>query len=340
MGEPAKELPPLEHHLLEQPLASEAPELEGEDDRLEQLNGLVSRSAYVDAGRAAEALLREGLYDVRLVGPYLLGLFLDGGLQALPAVFHSLSCVLLRNWQFFGPRERKDVFADSGLRWLIKLLNKHLEHHERLKDETWQRWGTADNREPLEKALALGEEIFSAFGRVMPRNGCEAPFRRLTQWLEGHLQSLPAASAGAGPGAGDAAEPGEQAGTEGEPSEPEPSAPAPSGPTVPASPALVQLMRRLEAFDALVERQDFQRASVVAADVLHVVEHFDPRVYLPALFSRFFAGLSTCAEHVEPLLQSTESLSFRALDQLYRVDLEAFLAQEASAGAGEGEEGE
>jgi hypothetical protein len=102
---------------------------------------------------------------------------------------------------------------------------------------------------------------------------------------------------------------------------------------MPVSPALAQLMLKLAAFDTLVARQDFQRASVVAADVLNVVEHFDPRVYLPALFSRFFAGLSTTAEQVEPLLQSTETLSFRALDQLYRVDLEAFLAQ----GSGEGE---
>jgi hypothetical protein len=104
---------------------------------------------------------------------------------------------------------------------------------------------------------------------------------------------------------------------------------------MPVSPALAQLMNKLAAFNTLVERQDYQRASVVAADVLQVVEHFDPRVYLPALFSRFFAGLSTHAEQVEPLLQSTESLSFRALDQLYRVDLETFLSQGVNADGSE-----
>ncbi len=304
--------------------------------RLEKVNDLVARSAYLDAARAAEALLREGIYDVRLVGPYLLGLFLEGGLEAMPAMFHSLSNTLLRNWQSFGPHERKDVFADAGLRWLLKLLNKHLEHHERLKDETWQRWCTPNNREPLEQALTLSEEIFSAFGRVMPRNGCEAPFRRLAQWLEGHLQSLPAEEAPpAEPESADEPEEDEPH-ARARPNESMRSAPASAGPTLPVSPALAQLMKKLAAFNTLVERQDFLRAGVVAADVLQVVEHFDPRVYLPALFSRFFAGLSTHAEQVEPLLQSTESLSFRALDQLYRVDLETFLEHGANEeGAGE-----
>jgi hypothetical protein len=325
MAEAAQVFSPLELHLLDQLMTAEAPDLESSDERLEKVSGLVTKSAYLDAARAAEALLREGLYDVRLVGPYLLGLFLEKGMEAMPVVYHSLSSMLLRNWRFYGPRERKDVFADTGLRWLLKVLNKHLEHHERMKDETWQRWSAPGNREHLEKALALSEEIFSAFGQVMPRNGCEAPFRRLTQWLEGHLMSLPTPQASE-------PEPTESPEEEAVEREPVPSrstspSHAAAGPVIPVSPALAQFMRKLAAFDTLIERQDFRRASVVAADVLSVMEHFDPRVYLPALFSRFFAGLGTHAEEVEPMMQGTESLSFRALDSLYRVDLDAFLAQ-------------
>ncbi|MDC0713582.1 type VI secretion system protein IglI family protein [Stigmatella sp. ncwal1] len=337
MGEPAKVAAvPLERGLLNTALEAEAPDLESSDERLEKVNGLVSRSDYLGAARAAEALLREGLYDVRLVGPYVLGLFIEGGLQALPAMFHSLSSTLLRNWQFFGPSERRDMYADGSLRWLLKVLNKHIEHHERIKDETWQRWVAPSNREPLEQALALSEEIFSSFGQAMPRNGCEAPFRRLTQWMEGHLMSLPSAQPPAAP------EPEVESARESERAAvperegPPRAAAREAGPTVPVSPALAELMRKLAAFDTLVQRQDFQRASVVAADVLAVMERFDPRVYLPSLFSRFFSGLSTHAEQVESLLQGTESLSFRALDQLYRVDLETFLASgDGSSGAEE-----
>jgi hypothetical protein len=329
MGEAAKVVSPLDPHLLEKLLEAEAPDLDSDDERLGKVNDLVSRSDYLEAARGAEALLREGQYDVRLVGPYLLGLFLEGGMAAMPRVFQGLSSMLLRNWQNFSPRERRDVYADGGLRWLLKVLNKHLEHHERIKDDTWRRWGEPANREPLEQALTLSEEIFSSFSRVMPRNGCEAPFRRFTQWLEGHLQSLPMPE-----------QPAEPAAEEPDSEEPEVSdraehaAPTPVatvGPTIPVSPALADLMRKLAAFNTLVEREDFVRASVVAADVLAVLERFDPRVYLPSLFSRFFSGLSANAEQVEPLLQTTDSLSFRALDQLYRVDLATFLQQSTSS---------
>jgi hypothetical protein len=333
MAEAAQVFSPLDAHLLDQLLTAEAPDLESSDERLEKVNSLVARSAYLDAARAAETLLRAGLYDVRLAGPYLLGLFLEQGLESMPVVFHSLSSMLLRNWRFFGPHERKDVFADTGLRWLLKLLNKHVEHHERMKDETWQRWSTPSNREPLEKALALSEEIFSALGQAMPRNGCEAPFRRLTQWMEGHLVSLPSPQASE-PELTEAPEE-EEAPAAREPAPSRPTSHAAAGPVIPVSPALAQFMRKLAAFDTLIERQDYRRASVVAADVLAVMEHFDPRVYLPALFSRFFAGLGTHAEDVEPLMQGTESLGFRALDSLYRVDLDAFLAQ---SGGGDGAE--
>jgi hypothetical protein len=155
--------------------------------------------------------------------------------------------------------------------------------------------------------------------------------------MEGHLQTLPTPAPLNEPEPEPEEEPEEEdSRARSRPVEAPRSAPASAGPSIPVSPALAQLMRKLAAFDTLVERQDFHRASVVAADVLHVVEHFDPRVYLPALFSRFFAGLSTNAEQVESLLQSTETLSFRSLDQLYRVDLDTFLAQGGNnEGAGE-----
>jgi hypothetical protein len=322
---------PINPHLLDTLLEAQAPDLESSDERLEKVNGLVAKAAYLDAARAAEAQLRQGVYDVRLVGPYLMGLFLEGGMTAMPMVFHGLSSTLLRNWDFFGPQERKDVFADASLRWLLKVLNKHLEHHERLKDETWQRWRDPSHREPLEQALALSEEIFSSFARVMPRNGCEAPFRRFTQWLEEHLSSLPIPASQSEPEPESAEEPEEKKA----PTRAQPQSASVAGPTVPVSPALAELIRKLAAFDALIEREDFTRASVVAADVLGVVERFDPRVYLPSLFSRFFAGLSRHAEQVEPMLQGTESLSFRAMDQLYRVDLQTFLAQSTESGEAE-----
>lgn len=113
------------------------------------------------------------------------------------------------------------------------------------------------------------------------------------------------------------------------PSVPMRSAPRPE---LEHSPALEQLLRKLAAFDRLVERQDFSRASLVATDVLHVIDHFDPLVYLPSLFSRFLSGLSAHGRSIEPVMKGgPQSLSDRALERLYRTDLDAFLRSASSA---------
>ena len=93
-----------------------------------------------------------------------------------------------------------------------------------------------------------------------------------------------------------------------------------------ATPEHADFVRRLQAFETLIGREDFVRAGVVAADLLGTIERFDPRVYLPSLLSGFFSGLSRHVEAIEPNLQTGDTLAFKALEQLYKVDLDAFLA--------------
>jgi hypothetical protein len=95
--------------------------------------------------------------------------------------------------------------------------------------------------------------------------------------------------------------------------------------TIPISPAFEVFLRRLAAFEVLVERGELERAAVVASDIEQTLANFDPRTYFPKLLSPFFRLLS---EHVEPLSEARAHLGedrLRALSQLYSVDLEAFL---------------
>lgn len=340
MAESSAKQQPLDITLLDQQ-QEEAPEVipdaESIEERLDKVTSQVARGAHLEAARTAEALLSEGVRDVRLVAPYLFGGFLEHGLKAMPVIFSSLAKIFTTQWETFGPAEKKTVFATSGLKWFFKTLNKHLQHHELGKDETWRQWTTADNRVPLEDALTLSQDVMDALVTALPGSGCDTLLRSIVAWLSNHLSTLPqeAHPAAEEPAPEESHEAEEaHAGHEAE-HEPAPGAPAtarapsapPAGPVIPVSPALALLMRKLEAFDALVERRDLARASVVAADVLHTLDHFDPRVYLPSLFARFFGGLGTHADVIERLLQSTDTLAFRALEQLYRVDLDAFMSQ-------------
>ncbi|GMT99179.1 hypothetical protein KH5H1_32980 [Corallococcus caeni] len=360
MGSPALVVEPVDFTLLDAEFTS-APvpldESEGPDPRLEAITGLVAKSEYADAARAAAVLLREGVRDVRLVGPYLFGHFFADGMKALPVLFRSLKRTLTENWDFFGPMEKKLVFADTGLRWLLKMMGKHLEHHTRLKDAQWQAWCAPGSREPMEEALALGDPLIAALA-ILQKPACMDAMRTLLGALRSHAQGVPflpppeepkpaALAAAAAPEEEDDDE--EEEDDDGE--EEEEARPArakkaararaqdaaqDAGPSVPMSPALAQLVRKLSAFEALVEREDYTKASVIAVDVLATVERFDPRVYLPQLFSGFFNGLAQHAEAIEPMLHNTETLSFRAMDQLYRVDLDAFLVAQQRQGQGRG----
>jgi hypothetical protein len=332
-------LGPLDLSLLEAPISGPPPdssEEDGPDPRLEAVAEHVARGAYREAAHAAADLLREGRRDMRLVSAYLFGAFHEQDLKAMPAIFRSIATTLTGSWESFGPPEKRAVFADNGLRWLLKTMSKHLAHHEKLKDDRWKRWCEPDNRAPINEAIGLSNPILAALATTLPKNGCAEPLRALVSWLQAHVKALPtqlqpveSAPASAQP---DEPSEAEERTPEEEP-QPEPVAARTSpaaksaAPGLPISPPMALLLRKLAAFDALIAREDYLKAGVVAADVLATVERFDPRVYLPTIFSRFFTGLSTHAEVIEPLLHNTDSLSFRSLDQLFRVDLDAFLEQ-------------
>lgn len=335
MADPAQSLPPFDGTFLEHALVGEPPPASPDDEpnpRVEAVTEAVASGDYAVAARAAEALLREGQRDTRLVGAYLFGAFQERGLHAMPGMFGSIHRMLTTSRAAFGPEGKRDIFLESGLRWLLKTINKHLAHHEKKQDDTWRRWCEADVRAPLEEALLLSEPILTEIPTALPKNGCEEPFRNLGLWLKRHIAALPTP-----PPLALAPQPGPAAAMS--PPPPPEDAPRPKleavpraqavepTPGLPISPPLALLLRKLAAFDVLLQQGELSKAGVVAADVMATVERFDPRVFLPTLFSRFFSGLSTHARELEPYLHEADSLPMRALEQLYRVDLDAFIAQ-------------
>jgi hypothetical protein len=118
-----------------------------------------------------------------------------------------------------------------------------------------------------------------------------------------------------------------------EPAPPPAPRPPPAPPEPPPqsdldSPALRLLRDKIAGFEALMERGDHARAAIVASDITRIVESFDPRVYLPRLFAGFYRRMASGAEELAPHWDNPNSLSSRALEQLYQVDLHAFLEAE------------
>jgi chemotaxis protein histidine kinase CheA len=86
-----------------------------------------------------------------------------------------------------------------------------------------------------------------------------------------------------------------------------------------------QLRRKLAAFQKLVSSGDHERAAIVAQDLLHTLDHFDPRLYLPTMFRKFFRVLSLVGNDLTPHMTERTDLSYKAMLQLYQVDLDYFV---------------
>jgi hypothetical protein len=377
MAEIAESLAALERTLNAAPGPASTLTPEQVETRVDRVIAQMTRGAYDEAARASEALLREGVTDVRLVSPYVFGSFLAQGPSSLPALFSTLHQVLTRGWEQLGPDENKPALADSGLLWLFKSLHKHLEFHGRAQDDVWRRWCENCLQPHIQEALQHASGLIETLERRTPGGGGITRLLQVTGWLTASRELFPETTAA--PVRAQVVEekaqvkeektpvverrreepPAEQEETgedsseemedeefedeelehegleEEEESRPEaPSAPRTRSipqPELGHSPAFEQLLHKLAAFEMLVERQDFSRASMIATDVLHVIDHFDPLVYLPSLFSRFLSDLSAHAGRIEPRMQGSRSLSERALERLYRTDLQAFLNADSGA---------
>ena len=88
--------------------------------------------------------------------------------------------------------------------------------------------------------------------------------------------------------------------------------------------AMALLMRKIRLFEQLIEKQELQKAAVVARDVDMLVQHFDPITFLPKVFVPFFRLMSRNMQHLEPAMAALDMPLFKSLVQLYHADLDAF----------------
>jgi hypothetical protein len=95
--------------------------------------------------------------------------------------------------------------------------------------------------------------------------------------------------------------------------------------TVEVTPALRALFEKLDAFEALIERDEHMRAAIVAADVQRELDAFDPRRYFPRLFAAHIARRVERRADLSLYARDRGGDEWNDLEELYRVDLDAFV---------------
>lgn len=299
-----------------------------------------------DAGDLATAaersarLIHSGVTDARALAYFLFGVFLEQGIGAVPTILETLGALFGARWDAARPLERRVTVVSGATRWLLRTMVQHIDFHQRMDDETFRAWRALDAATVGQPALASAVTLrVSMLERLGP-----SPAGDLLSELEARLRTSfnrsPARKAAPAlvvvpPPPPPTPPPPDEEPVVSEEDEPfEAAADAPvvekvSPPPADAtgmelSPAFVAFRRKLAAFATLIERGDIGRASIVAADVQRILTDFDPKTYFPKTLTPFFILYSGHAELISQQ-GDLDPATAAALEQLYTVDLDAFL---------------
>jgi hypothetical protein len=302
--------------------------LEVGDPRLDAITDAAFKSDYAEAAALAQAVWASGVRDIRIIGYLVYGYYLEKDIGGLAWLFSQLTAALTSHWEAIGPAN-KHKSADGGLNWLFQTLVRQLGGHEKLKDETYQRWMTETGQVAFDEAVKASGELLEAVGQKLPSGKCLDKLRNLDGWLREQRSSLRSAGAERQKEAERAAAVAQAAQATAAKSTAAAAATTAAAPSngaiaVEGAAPLGLLIRKIRLFEQLITRGDLQKAAVVARDVDQLVQSFDPIVFLPKLFVPFFRLMSRNMTELEPLIASLEMPTYKSLVQLYQADLDAF----------------
>lgn len=284
------------------------------------------------------AALQSGVSDIRAVSGFLLGVFNQRGPEALPDIADVLCEVLAKRWHCLGPERNRDRVADSCLVLFFRVLRSSVEFRESRRDEEWQRWAVTMPTDLGPSAVSALTRLSATVTQIIAKPRSNAELDRLCARAEALFR--PKAPCPTDP-TFDVQVTAAQA--------PTTDIPPPAPDILPAAPIIMAevaadpvaalrstcsspvsspfqlLLRKLAAFETLVERAQMAKAAIVAADLNEIFEHFDPRVYFPAILAPYFRALNEHIEELAPHLNRASDPVCQAQQQLYGVDLDAFM---------------
>lgn len=309
-------------------------ELVASDPALDRVISLAEHNQFIPAAEQAEQLWQQHVYDVRTLGFYLFGVFLEQGMLGLLRIAACIECTVTVNWPYVGPKDGKQHHLDMAMRWLFTNLLTHLRFHQKSAGELWQRHLQQWDLAPQQQILQSIAQVAVLLGKVLPTAVSQSHVNSLRSMLQALpttklSQETPVAEDGPLADASQlsAGEGDLTAATFAHERDFRIRYPSPAGElTLSPSFPLQTLIRRLAAFNQLARLGKFKQAAIIYKDIQYSIEHFDPRVYLPSLFAEYFSNIVAHSARLTESLHTKDDITAAALMELYRIDIELFMA--------------
>ncbi len=322
---------------------SEKPGLETIDPRFTDIATLVQGGNYVEAAAKSEAILAEKNYDVRIIGYFLYGHFIEQGLPAFADVYLCLTDLLQDNIDAVGPVKNREKHVQTILNWLMKQIIKTLQYEEEKNSVSYRKWISGVSSDQVQETLDASNKLRRVLVPVL--EDAAGPvlegMMKINDWLISFQRLVykePQPEPEPEPEPEEEKEP--EIEEEAEAEEEIEQEPRQEGRKrsyqhsreaeeemagVEGSYHLKILMKKLEAFDHLISVQKYASAAIIADDINAIIANFDPRIYFPNLFIRFALKSAANINNLTAYAEYKESPAWQALQELYKVDLESFV---------------
>ena len=312
---------------------TENPGLETIDPRLSDIATLMQDGKYEEAAAQSEAILEEQIYDIRIIGYFLYGHFIDQGVGAMADIYLSMRDLLRDNLDALGPVRNREKHIQTILNWLMKQLIKKLQYEEEKNSDLYEGWISEVSSDQVQEALDAGDELRRTLGPVLEDaagsvldglikvNDWLTAFQRLV-YREPEPEEEPEKWEEE-----EAGEEVDEAPRKAERKEPYVSIPRLDEDeiSVEGSFHLKLLIRKLEAFDRLISAEKYSSAALIADDINSIIANFDPKIYFPKLFTRFSFQLAANINELVAFEEHKNGAEWQAMQELYKVDLESFV---------------
>ena len=314
---------------------SENPGLDTIDPRLSDIATLMQDGKYEEAAAQSEAILEEQIYDIRIIGYFLYGHFIDQGVGAMADIYQCLANLLRDNLDALGPAKNREKHIQTILNWLMKQLIKKLQREEAKNTSIYEGWISEVSSDQVQEALDAGEDLRRALGPVL--EDAAGPvldgLMKVNEWLTA-FQRLVYREPEPEPEE-ETEDLGDEEAKEGIEEERQEAGRKEAYVSIPrldedeisveGSFHLKLLIRKLEAFDRLISAEKYSSAALIADDINSIIADFDPKVYFPKLFTRFSLRFAANINELVAFEEHKNSVEWQAMQELYKVDLESFV---------------
>ena len=316
---------------------SESPGLETTDPRFSDIATLMQEGKYEEAAAKSEAIISEKIYDIRAIGYFFYGHFMEQNVPAMADIYLCLADLLSDNMEALGPAKNRKKHIQTILNWLMRQIIKKLQYEEEKKSDLYEEWASGVSSDQVQEALDAGEKLRRILGPVL--EDAAAPvldgLTKINDWLKSfqrlvYREPEPELEEEKEPEEGEETEAEDE--IDQEPRQEGRKRSYQPGPEAEEEMAGVEgsyhlklLIKKLEAFDHLISEQKYPSAAVVADDINAIIARFDPRIYFPKLFVRFALQSAANINNLTAYAEYKESAAWHALQELYKVDLESFI---------------